>query len=94
MNEIDQTFRVDAVFSDSTQQPYLHSSVEANIIIQQKNNVLIIPRNALVADDSVQVKQDGKIKTVHVQTGIHTLDDVEISNGLDETSVVLVPMQK
>src|SRR6266498_1560547 len=90
----DQTFRVDAVFTDSTQQPFIHSSVEANIIIQKKNNVLIIPRNALVADDSVQVKQNGKQKTIAVRTGIHTLDEVEILQGLNESSQVVIPKQQ
>jgi HlyD family secretion protein len=91
MNEIDQTFRVDAVFMDTIRQPYVHSSVEANIIISQKKNALIIPRAALVADDSVQVKQDGKTKTIFVETGIRTLDDVEIVRGLDENSRVIMP---
>jgi HlyD family secretion protein len=94
MNEVDQTFRVDAIFQDSTQQTFIHSSVEANIITEQKNNVLVIPRKALVADDSVQVKQDGKIKMMAVKTGIRTLDEVEILSGLDESSEVIVPVQK
>ena len=68
--------------------------MEANIIIRQQNNALIIPRKALVADDSVQVKQDGNIKTIAVETGIRTLDDVEIVKGLDESSLVVLPSQK
>ena len=94
MNETDQTFRVDAVFTDNTQQPFIHSSVEANIIIQQKNNVLVIPRNALVADDSVQIMQNGKPKTIAVRIGIHTLDETEILEGLEESSQVIIPSQK
>jgi HlyD family secretion protein len=94
MNESDQTFRVDAVFSDTVQQPFVHSSVEANIIIQQKKNALIIPRSAMVSEDSVQVKQDGKTKNIFVQTGITTLDDVEILKGLDESAEVIVSNQK
>jgi len=94
MNESDQTFRVDAIFTDSTQQPFIHSSVEANIVIQQKNNALVIPRNALIADDSVQVMQNGKQKTVAIRTGIHTLDETEILEGLDESSQVIIPSQK
>lgn len=93
MNEVDQTFRVDAVFAESTQQHFIHSSVEANIIIQKKNNALVIPRSALTATDSVQVKESGKTKTVLVQTGIRTLNDVEIIAGLDETSTI-IPIQK
>ncbi len=97
MNEIDQTFRVDAVFKDSVDSGlggFIHSSVEANIIIQEKSHALIIPRAAMVADDSVQVKRDGKVKTVFVQTGIQTLDDVEILNGLDESAEVIIPNKK
>jgi HlyD family secretion protein len=94
MNEADQTFRVDALFTGSTQQPFTHSSVEANIIIQQKNDVLTVPRLALVADDSVMIKTDGKIKTVAVRTGIHTLEEVEIISGLNESSEIILPDQK
>jgi HlyD family secretion protein len=94
MNEADQTFRVDAFFSDNAQQPFTHSSVEANIIIQKKNNVLTVPRMAMVADDSIMVKQEGKSKTIAVQTGIHTLDEVEIINGLSESSEIIIPSQK
>jgi len=90
MNEVDQTFRVDAVFSDSTEQHYIHSSVEANIIIQKKNNALIIPRQAFTTTDSVQIKEDGKAKTIAVKTGIHTLTDVEINEGLTESSVIIL----
>ena len=94
MNEVDQTFRVDAIFRDSLQQPFVHSSVEANIIIQKKNNALIIPREAMIADDSVEVIQDGKRKNIFVETGIRTLDDVEVLHGIDESSEVIVPLKK
>jgi HlyD family secretion protein len=94
MNEADQTFRADAIFKDSTQQPFIHSSVEANIIVQKKQNAFVIPRKALLPEDSVHVKLDGKIKTIAVKTGIRTLDDVEVLSGLDESAEVIVPSQK
>lgn len=94
MNELDQTFRVDARFVDSVEQPYVHSSVEANIIIQQKKNALIVPGAAMTAPDSLQVKKEGKITSLFVRTGIRTLDDVEILDGIDESSVVIIPAQK
>jgi hypothetical protein len=93
MNEADQTFRVDAMFTDEAQQPFIHSSVEANIIIQKKNNALVIPRTAIIAGDSVQVKQNGKTKVIAVQKGISTLDETEIIKGLDESSSVILPAQ-
>jgi multidrug efflux pump subunit AcrA (membrane-fusion protein) len=94
MNEVDQTFRVDALFRDSLKQPYVHSSVEANIIIQKKDNALIIPREAMIADDSVEVMLDSKRKIIFVETGIRTLDDVEILGGIDESTEVIVPLKK
>lgn len=94
MNEADQTFRVDALFIDSTRQPFTHSSVEANIIIQKKADVLTVPRLAMVSDDSVMIKADGRIKTIAVRTGIRTLEEVEIISGLNESSEIILPGQK
>jgi HlyD family secretion protein len=94
MNEVDQTFRVDAFFQDSTSYPFIHSSVEANIIIQRKNNALVIPRNALINEDHVRVLENGKQKTIHVQLGIQTLDEVEVLEGLTEASELEISLQK
>ncbi|MGZ3944172.1 MAG: efflux RND transporter periplasmic adaptor subunit, partial [Mucilaginibacter sp.] len=94
MNEADQTFRVDAVFTGGDNQPYIHTSVEANIIIQHKQQALVIPNRALIGADSVKVKLDGKTKNILIKTGIHTLDETEILNGLDEQSEVIIPSAK
>lgn len=94
MNEADQTFRVEAGFTGNDTQPYIHTSVEANIIIQKKQQALVIPGQVLLTGDSVKIKQDGHVKTIHVQTGIHTLNDVEILDGLDEHSDLVVPPAK
>lgn len=91
MNEADQTFRVDAIFTEEDAQSYIHTSVEANIIIRKKRHALIIPNSALLSGDSVKVKKNGKTTTVAVKTGIHTLDEVEILNGLDERTEIVMP---
>lgn len=94
MNEPDQTFRVDAVFADTTVQSFIHSSVEANIIIQQKHLALTIPKEALSAEDSVHIIQNARRKTIAVRTGIETMDQVEILQGLNESSLVVIPAEK
>jgi len=94
MNELDQTYRVDALFNDSVPQRFIHSSVEANIIIQQKNNALIIPYKAISTGDSVKIKDGTKTKYIVVKTGIRTMEDIEIVSGLDESSEVIIPSQK
>ena len=67
--------------------------IRSIIIIQKKNNALVIPRTAMASDDSVQIKDKGKTKTIAVQKGISTLDETEIIKGLDESSQVVVPAQ-
>ena len=94
MNEADQTFRVDAAFVNADSQPYIHSSVEANIIIQKKQQCLVVPSQVLLTGDSLKIKQDGHVKTIAVKTGIHTINEVEILGGLDENAEILVPAQK
>jgi len=90
MNEQDQTFRVDAVFSKKQAPSFIHSSVEANIIIQKKNKALILPRSALAGNDSVWVQVKKDRKKVAIQTGITTLEHVEIIAGLDEKTPVVL----
>ena len=94
MNEADQTFRVDAVFKQQSSQPFIHSSVEANIIIRRKSQALIVPRNAMLTNDSLQIKENGIVKTIAVKTGIKTLNDVEILQGVTEGSEIIIPKIK
>ncbi|HEU4556166.1 MAG TPA: HlyD family efflux transporter periplasmic adaptor subunit [Chitinophaga sp.] len=94
MNEADQTFRVDARFQEALPGPFIHSSVEANIIIQKKSNALVLPRGALVARDSVYIPVNGGKRKVRIQTGIQTLDYVEVLAGINESTPVLLNTNK
>ncbi len=93
MNEADQSFRVDAEFTDHISMPFIHTSVEANIIIQSKKNALVIPRNSLV-NDSIMVNENGDQKLIPVKTGILTLDDAEIVSGADEKTEIILSVEK
>jgi multidrug efflux pump subunit AcrA (membrane-fusion protein) len=90
MNEQDQTFRVDALFTQKQAPSFIHSSVEANIIVQKKNKALVLPRNALTGTDSVWIQVKSNRKKRGIQTGIATLDYVEIITGLDEKTPVVL----
>jgi len=91
MNELDQTFRVDAEFSAGGIPSFIHSSVEANIIIQRKPGALVLPRTALASKDSVLAEDRGKPRMHPVIIGISTADDVEILSGVDEKTRVRLP---
>jgi hypothetical protein len=90
MNEQDQTFRVDARFINQPELSFIHSSIEANIIVQKKNKALILPRSALTGNDSVWILIKKERKKIGIQTGITTLDHVEIISGLEEKTPVLL----
>ncbi|MBB5396869.1 efflux RND transporter periplasmic adaptor subunit [Mucilaginibacter sp. AK015] len=91
MNETDQTFRVDALFTDGADPAYLHSSVEANIIIAKKMNCLTIPLALLMTGDSIRVRQNGRIVTQPVKTGIRTTNEIEIISGASRHTAILDP---
>lgn len=62
-------------------------TVEANIIIREKKNVLVIPAEFLNADNTVTLRS-GK-KRVPVKTGIRDVQYVEIESGIDETAEIV-----
>lgn len=84
-----QTFLAEARFETPPKQLYPGLSGEANIVIDRRENALTIPRNLLLAGDSV-LTEDGMKKVV---TGLQTLDRVEIRSGLDAGSNILKPEQ-
>lgn len=90
MNESDQTFRVDAVFREKMPPAYIHSSVEANIIVAARPGASVLRREALAGEDSVWILEKGKEKKIAVVTGLSTLDYVEILSGIDEKTPVLL----
>lgn len=90
MNEQDQTFRVDALFTNRAALSFIHSSIEANIIVQKKNKALVLPRTALTGNDSVWIQVKGNREKKGIQTGITTLEHVEIIAGLNEKTPVLL----
>lgn len=86
-NERNQSFLVEAEFNDPPERLYAGLAGEANIITAQKNNALTIPSAYLLNDSLVRTK-DGLIK---VETGMRSLDRVEILSGIDENTELLKP---
>lgn len=62
---------------------------EANIIVAERENTLIIPIRALVGDQVYAVK-NGKVEIRSVQKGYQGLHNVEVINGLEEGDLVIV----
>ena len=90
MNEAQQSFRVDATFNENFLYPFIHNGVEANIIVDEKKNALVIPRNAITGKDSLVIKTNGKTQKIKVETGIVSNDYIEIVTGIDENTQVVI----
>lgn len=89
MNEEDRSFRVDARITKDGLTLYDGASVEANIIIDQKERALVIPRSALVGEDSVLVERNGEAVMVKITKGIENLEMVEVLEGIEEDTKLL-----
>ena len=84
-----QSLKVDAILSDSLPGWFSGLAVEANIIIQQKEKALVLPKSLLMPGDTVLVQESGKVKKVKIQTGIETLEEVEVLSGLTVESELI-----
>ncbi|WP_088341977.1 efflux RND transporter periplasmic adaptor subunit [Robiginitalea sediminis] len=82
-----QTFLVEARFTTPPEVLYPGLSGEANIVIATRQDALTIPRSYLVGADSVRTTA-GMVK---VETGLITLDRVEIRSGLQPGTRLLKP---
>jgi len=94
MNASDQSFRVDAQFSDDPGLEFINASVEANIVIATRDNALVLPRQAVSENDEVIVNSGGSKKTVKIQHGLMNLSDVEVSSGITEQDEIIYQNNK
>lgn len=90
LNKVEQSFRVDAVFDEQLPVGIYGLNLEANIVLTDSKEVMVIPRNALQKGDSVWVKKDGEEMKVPVKTGIADDQWVEIKGGLDKTTTIIL----
>lgn len=66
---------------------YSGMSIESNIIIAEKKNVLVIPREYVKPGNYVNVK--GKDEPVKISVGASDLEYMEVTSGLSETDELL-----
>jgi HlyD family secretion protein len=88
MNERNKTFLVEAHFTKAPAKLYPNITFEANILLRQKENALILPRNFL-KNDSIVTLTNGESKIV--KTGLMDFQKVEIVSGLTLQDQVVKP---
>ncbi len=88
MNDRSKSFTIEAIFVKQPATLYPNLTCEANIIIQQKEKAITIPRNYLLAGDSVWIKKDKKRK---VTIGLKDYQKVEILSGITTNDFIYKP---
>jgi multidrug efflux pump subunit AcrA (membrane-fusion protein) len=91
LNQVDRSFTVEATVVPADLPLYPGSTVEANIIIRQKDRALVLPKTALVGDDSAWVVRNGERRRIKIATGVANMEVVEVVSGLDESTEVIGP---
>lgn len=86
-DEQTQSFICKVIFDKPLNTSLYGTQLEANILVGEKKNALLIPRNFLGFGNKVMVK--GKDEAVIVKTGIVSTEYVEILNGITKEDVLL-----
>lgn len=83
-----RTFRVDARFIDQPEALYPNLTAEANIVINTKDNTMLIPKEYLVENKFVWISEK---KKKQVEVGLSDYKMVEIIKGLDSAQFIYKP---
>lgn len=90
-DEQTQSFYCKVAFESELDFNISGTQLQGNIVIENKNNVLVIPRNYLGYGNKVKLKGGHEII---VETGFISNDWVEIVNGLDENTIIIADKTK
>jgi multidrug efflux pump subunit AcrA (membrane-fusion protein) len=88
MNERTRTFTVEAHFIDPPKKLFPNLTLEANIIIQTKKNIITIPNNYIIDGKFVVVDKNKKRE---IKTGLKDYQKVEVVEGLKENETIYKP---
>lgn len=85
-------YPVNIQLDTSSEEILPNMTANASIIIQTKNDVLLVPSAAIqtqAGQSFVRILKDGKEQEVNVQTGLSSDTQVEIISGLNEGDTVI-----
>lgn len=88
MDQSSKSFKIDAEFVTPPKKLYPNMNFEANIIINTKDDVLLIPREYVLKDNMV-ILENGD--SVQIETGLKDYQKIEVVSGLSETDRIILP---
>lgn len=90
LNKVEQAFKVDARFDEVLPVGVYGLNLEANIVLVEDKEVMVVPRSAVIKGDSVWVEKDGEEIKIPVKTGIADDEWIEIKSGLDKAATIIL----
>lgn len=88
MDEQSKSFTVEGVFINEPTVLYPNLTLEANIVIEAKENALTLPRSYILNEKYVITSDND---TIAVQLGLKDYQKAEIISGIDEKTEVIKP---
>ena len=88
LNDRSRTFKVTCKFVDRPDVMYPNLTVEGNIVVDSAKNVLVIPRDYLVDNKYVLLKNGDKVE---IGVGLMDYRYVEVTSGIDTTTSIYKP---
>ena len=86
-DEKTQSFICKVTFDKTFDNSLFGTQLEANILVGEKKNALLVPRNYVGFGNKVNVK--GKDEYVIIKTGIISTEYVEVLEGIEKSDVIL-----
>lgn len=86
-NEQTQSFICKVTFDNTLNASLFGTQLEANVLVGEKKNALLIPRELMGYGNKVNVK--GKEQPVIIKSGIVSTDYVEVLSGITKDDVLL-----
>lgn len=90
LNRAEQSIRVDAVLLDALPQNLYGLNIEANIVIKEVENALVIPKALVLPGDSVLISEGEEIHKVKIQRGAEDGQRVEVKSGLSKSTQLVL----
>jgi HlyD family secretion protein len=70
------------------------TSADAEVVLEDRQNVLRVPSSALLGDASVLVLRDGKLVEVDVELGLRNWKFAEVTRGLEAGDQIVVALDR
>ncbi len=87
-DENDQSFVVDAQFDSNYSNLVNGSQLQANVVIEERKNALVIPSRYIMQGDYILLNSQKKVK---IQVGIRTLEYSEVLSGINGSELLALP---